>query len=341
MSDEIAIDHPGQTAVTVPATNGPLTLREMSPDHWRTITEQAVTLEAAGKGTSILPKGITNRYQIAAIIAKGHELGLPPLYSLEQIALVNGKPVVQGQALLAIVQRAHGAGAVRLVESTAEKATFIFHRAGVPDMTLTWSLEDAKRAGLLSRDGPWKSYPRTMLRWRCIAEGARLHFADTIAGIYLPDEMGLPSSIDSSGNLVMVGEPEPEGERGAVGSASRSIREPTPNVSVSSYDGTGPVPDDWWDAQPAPGQLDPSPRVRVARALATMQGDRLKRAANWLREHYGTANVAQLTDGQLGEICQRWSSSAQGSVQQTQTEPNGQSAEHALDVDAVDVVELS
>ena len=183
-------------------------IQRMAPDDWAMVKEQSAALEAAGKGTGILPKGISNRYQISAIVMKGWELGLSPMYALEQIGLVNGKPVVQGQALLAIIQRRHGRKAVQILETTDERCTVRFQEPGVEPLDITWTAQDAKKAGLLDKSGPWKQYTRTMLRWRAIAEGARIYFADTVAGLYLPDEMGLAATIDTTGNLVIDGDPK-------------------------------------------------------------------------------------------------------------------------------------
>jgi hypothetical protein len=71
-----------------------------------------------------------------------------------------------------------------------ELAVVEVQRHGWPDAeTYTWSLEDAKRAGLAGRPN-WSKYPREMLINRCIAEAARFVFPEVMAGVYAPEEFG-------------------------------------------------------------------------------------------------------------------------------------------------------
>jgi hypothetical protein len=189
--------------------------RQMMPDEWTMLKELAVTLEAAGRGTGILPKGISNRYQILAILKKGRELGFAEMYSLEQIGMVNGKPLIQGQALLALIKSRHGPSAVTKIESTEQIAVYELRRAGAEPTRFQFTIEDAKRAGLLAKKGTWEQYPRVMLKWRCIAEGAREYFADTIAGLYLPDELDVPVTVTAGGEVEIdrdQWQPEPSGQ---------------------------------------------------------------------------------------------------------------------------------
>lgn len=175
------------------------------PD-WSQIKEQAAMLEAAGKGTAILPKGVENRYQVAAILLKGAELGLPAMYSLEHIALVDGKPVIQGQAIAVLIIRKEGDKAIRWMETTDEKCTVgLKRRNDLEYQTLTWTIEDAKRAKLTGKNA-WQNYPRTMLRWRALAEGARMFMPDVIAGAYTPEELGMEVTVTEDGDMVIEGE---------------------------------------------------------------------------------------------------------------------------------------
>ncbi|MDX1745809.1 MAG: hypothetical protein R3324_07720, partial [Halobacteriales archaeon] len=62
----------------------------------------------------------------------------------------------------------------------------------VAEQTVTFTMEDAKRAGLAGKDN-WKHYPRQMLRWRAVTEVSRFLFADLDMGTkvtYTADEMG-------------------------------------------------------------------------------------------------------------------------------------------------------
>jgi len=139
--------------------------------------------------TGFLPAAIKTKEQVAAIVLKGRELGIPTMYALSNIAVIQGKPAANAELMLALIYRDHGDDAVRFVEATSQKATISYKRRGWRErQTFTFSGEDARAAGLT--DGNWKKYPGAMLRARCISAVARLAFPDTIGGMYTPDELG-------------------------------------------------------------------------------------------------------------------------------------------------------
>ncbi len=55
-------------------------------------------------------------------------------------------------------------------------------------MTLDWTMERAKAAGLTGKDN-WRNYPRQMLKARCISEGVRAVFPGACSGIYSVEEV--------------------------------------------------------------------------------------------------------------------------------------------------------
>jgi len=56
-------------------------------------------------------------------------------------------------------------------------------------VTKTFSVEDAKRAGLWQKPGPWTDYPKRMLAMRARAFALRDAFPDVLAGLYLREEI--------------------------------------------------------------------------------------------------------------------------------------------------------
>lgn len=176
--------HPEEDTLPLARTDGPI-----GTDQWAMVKEQAAALEAAGKGTGILPKGITNRYQVSAILMAGAEIGLGPMTSLRQISLINGTPTIEGKALLGLVRKYFGASAVQILETDDTHCTIRFHREGLEDLTLEWNEARAKKAGLWGKGGPWTQFPAYMLRWRCIAEGVDLHFTEVKLGLMTKEEM--------------------------------------------------------------------------------------------------------------------------------------------------------
>jgi len=127
--------------------------------------------------------------EAAMIIITGHELGLSPAQSLRGIYVVKGKPVLAADTMVAVVRRSGLCESWHIVESTPERCTITTRRKGeTHDAERTWTIADAKRAGLLT-NGTWGAYPAAMLRHRCASDLARQEYPDVILGMYDPEEM--------------------------------------------------------------------------------------------------------------------------------------------------------
>ncbi len=127
---------------------------------------------------------------LAILILLGVELGLTPLQALRMIYVVEGRPTMSADGLVALCKSRPAVCAYfRLVETSAERATYETLRHGEPSpSSLTYTIEDAQRAGLAGK-GPWRAHPAAMLRARCAAALARAVYPDLVAGIYEPGEV--------------------------------------------------------------------------------------------------------------------------------------------------------
>jgi hypothetical protein len=124
----------------------------------------------------------------AIILMTGVELGLSGMQALRGIHIVEGKPVLSADLLVALCKRSPLCAYFRLVESTHDRATYETQRHGDPQPTpLTWTMEDARRAKLTGR-GNWMSHPAAMLRARCGAALARAVYPDLVLGLYEESE---------------------------------------------------------------------------------------------------------------------------------------------------------
>lgn len=126
----------------------------------------------------------------------GLDLGISPTAALTGIHYFEekGKAIflIEAKILSALIHNRPGYD-YQVIERNLERATIRFLRNGVacePDVTYT--LEDAKRAGLLKKDN-WQKNPVQMLTWRAMAEGQRLHFPEITTGapIYITEEFGV------------------------------------------------------------------------------------------------------------------------------------------------------
>lgn len=145
--------------------------------------------------------------EAAVILLTGRELGLAPMQSLRGIHVVQGRPVLSADLMVAIVRRSGLCASWRTVESTPEVCTIETRREGETDPARkTWTMADAARAGLTAKGGNWKAYPTQMLRHRCAADLAREVYPDVVLGLYDPDEMG---AVEPRGTLdAVVVEPQ-------------------------------------------------------------------------------------------------------------------------------------
>lgn len=179
---------------------------ETTPDVWAMMREQATVLCKTG----FLPQAIKSPEQAVAIMLKGRELGLPPMYALSNIAVINGKPVAGAELMLAVIYRDHGDSAVQVERTDATGCTLLYKRRQWPEYrAFSFTIEDAKRAGLAN--GPtWQKYPQAMLRARCVSAVARMAFPDSIGGMYTPEELGATVDIDEHGEMRVTAPPQPE-----------------------------------------------------------------------------------------------------------------------------------
>lgn len=152
--------------------------------------KQIINTMQALVGTDAMPAHIKSVEAAFATMLKGLELGLPPMYSLQQVYLVRGKASIQTEAMLSLVARS-GVVTWEILENTIEVATVRIKRkdTGI-DFTYSFTREMAERAGLWNGQGPWKQYPEVMLYNRAMSTALRRACPDLIAGVYTPDELG-------------------------------------------------------------------------------------------------------------------------------------------------------
>ncbi|MEF3114511.1 hypothetical protein [Streptomyces chrestomyceticus] len=126
-------------------------------------------------------------------------LGLHPMVAITGVHVIEGKPTASSALISALVRRA---GHRLRVKGDATSATAQIIRADDPDWTfeVTFTIEDARRAGLLGKD-VWKKYPAAMLKARAISAVARDACEEALFGVhYTPEELG--AVVDQEGNPV-------------------------------------------------------------------------------------------------------------------------------------------
>ncbi len=139
--------------------------------------------------TEFVPKGLRgNLPAILACVSTGRELGLGDMTSLRSIHIVDGKATFSAELMVQLVRKAKH----HITFKASGESCIVYGKRADngDDGEFEWTLEMAKRAGLLSKDN-WKNYPESMLWARAVSQLCRMLFADCFAGAsYTPEELG-------------------------------------------------------------------------------------------------------------------------------------------------------
>jgi hypothetical protein len=158
---------------------------EISTQRVVPMTELAANGDQAVK-TGMLPDHIKTGWQFAVIAATGHELGMQPMRAIRSLAMVKGKVVESADSQLARFKAAGGRSQFEVLDES--KAVLHLVHPNGDKHTETFSLEDAKRAGLSSNSN-YSKFPKAMLRSRAITAGLKSIGWEGAVGAYDPDEL--------------------------------------------------------------------------------------------------------------------------------------------------------
>jgi len=143
--------------------------------------------------SQMVPKAYQNKPEdVLVAVQWGFELGLAPLQALQNIACINGKPSVYGDAAMALVQNSPVCDDIKEYfegEGTSNPvAVCVAKRKNRSEVVSKYSVEDAKRAGLWNKSGPWTQYPKRMLQMRARGFALRDAFPDVLKGLITVEE---------------------------------------------------------------------------------------------------------------------------------------------------------
>lgn len=125
---------------------------------------------------------------VLVAVQTGAELGLKPMQSLQGISVINGRPGVWGDAMWALII-SHPEFEDAQEDKSDTSCTITLKRRGRSAVVVTFNMEDAKKAGLAGKQGPWQTAPKRMLQMRARAFAARDLFADALKGIKSVEEL--------------------------------------------------------------------------------------------------------------------------------------------------------
>jgi len=139
--------------------------------------------------SNLVPKDfIGNAGNILVAIQWGMELGLQPMQSMQNIAVINGRPSLWGDSVIALVKASPVCEYV-VEEVNDNGATCKVKRKGEPEQVRYFTVDDAKKASLWGKPGPWTQYPKRMLQMRARSWALRDVFPDVLRGMPIAEEL--------------------------------------------------------------------------------------------------------------------------------------------------------
>lgn len=207
------------------------------------------------------PKGMEKPESVLIAIEMGFEVGLSPMAALQNTAIVNGRPTIYGDAALALVR---GSG---LLESYEEKPVGVRgkddygycvsakRKGDNSAYSETFTVADAKQAGLWGKAGPWSQYPARMLKFRARGFLLRDAFGDVLKGMRTFEEVR--DYVDADVEVVA--------EKPKKQTLFKSATKPAPDaptVETPNFDDAPEAP------KPEPKQADEKPLAKLKRLLA-------------------------------------------------------------------------
>lgn len=162
-------------------------------DGWIRVLQPVMELAKAVEATEFVPAALRNNSPaVGAAILFGRELDMPPLQSLQQVHMIEGRPSLAAEHMRAMVLAAGHEITYDLNSPGQVTATgrrwYGGARGWSGPTSVTWSMAMAERAGLLGKKN-WQRYPRRMLSARATSELCALVFADITHGIPSLEEL--------------------------------------------------------------------------------------------------------------------------------------------------------
>jgi len=153
--------------------------------------------------------GVKTSDQAMALMLIAQAEGMHPAIAARDYHVINGRPTLKADAMLARFQTA--GGKVEWSDYTDQRVIGTFSHPKGGSVTIEWTVEMGRKAGLLGNQ-TWTKYPRQMLRSRCISEGIRTVFPGVVVGTYSEEEgqdMAPQTIVRDMGNAEEVAAPAP------------------------------------------------------------------------------------------------------------------------------------
>jgi hypothetical protein len=177
--------------------------RELTPAIWQMISEMAPVMYKSRLF------GVSSQEAATGIMLKGYELGLSISASFELIQVVQGKPGLSPRGAMALLLNSPKIKKITINRLVSEKGIYQGHECFMArdngfEYTVRFTLEDAKRAGLVKPGSGWENYPENMCQWRAVGFCADVVAPDIVAGMTnimkMPEQYGV--TLTNGGDII-------------------------------------------------------------------------------------------------------------------------------------------
>lgn len=253
--------------------------------------QEAMQLAETLAASQLIPKNFQGKpNDVFVAMMWSANLGVPVLQGIQGIAVINNKPSIYGDLGLAVCMNSGLMEGIKeeIIEGSKKAilrggretpnliARCTVRRKGNADPFVSeFSVQDAARAGLWEKQGPWTQYPKRMLQMRARAFALRNAFPDRLMGMSFAEEMQDIVDVSESGEVSVTTAPKKMPVRKP---KAKVVAEPTPTpdpdpepVKESPVLENNPTSDDLFSqqvAQAANPQPEPEPVEVERKAVA-------------------------------------------------------------------------
>jgi hypothetical protein len=159
---------------------------------------QLTSLEAVWRIASVLhqarlvPPSFKTREQIVVALLRAIELKIPPLQAIEGMSVISGRVGLMGDLALSLVESSGLLAEKRIKYSGKDEnlsCTVTVGRKGREAQSYSFSVAEAKAAGIYHRSTVWQQYPKRMTYYRALGFALRDEFSDVLKGIKTIEEL--------------------------------------------------------------------------------------------------------------------------------------------------------
>jgi len=272
--------------------------------------------------SALLPPDLRGKeHDVLVTMATGAELGLSPMASFRGIYVVKGRPFLASDLMVALVRRSGLCEYFRPAQPpTDQAAVWVTKRRGEEPVTLSFTIEQAKKAGYLEgrADSPWHTRPRRMLANRCTSELCKVVYPDVLFGVGLVDDLrpeeiagrerpdagevwqAPPGTIDVEAKEVPASSPPLAAAKPKASAKKAAKPEPEPEP------GPEPGPDDGDESEQPPPAETPEPTPASARAAAAEVLAAIAKAASRPDLDALVTRAQAMPEPEKGEVIEAW-----------------------------------